>query len=77
MGKIPEHEYVDAGGFKVVTYQLVELHHTPGEVESFCRWMGGQTCAVLDDGSAGIYSWDYERWLREGRLDCQLPGTWD
>lgn len=77
MRRIPESEYVEAYGSKVVTAQLIELYHNPGEVETFNTWYTGQTGMVLEDGTLGVYAHDYERWLREERLDRQLSNSWD
>lgn len=30
----------------------------------FCKWMTGQTCPVMSDGSTGYYSWDVEKFKR-------------
>ncbi len=77
MGRIPEHEYIESQMGQVVTFQLIELHHTPSEVGVFNAWFGGQTGPILDDNTYAIYVDDYERWLLEGRLDHQLPHNWD
>jgi len=77
MGRIPENEYIEAHGCRVVTMQMIEMHHTPAEVETFGAWFTGQTGMILDDGTLAIYSWDYERWLEQGRQDCQSPLDWD
>ena len=77
MTKIPIESYIEHAGILFVTMELIEKFHSTEEVERFKTWMGGQTCGVLSDGTGGIYSWDYERWIREGKLTEQLPQTWD
>lgn len=77
MAKIPEEKYLDSAAGKVVTMQLIRLHHTSGEVENFAKWFSGQTGIVLDDGEHGIYRYDYERWVGQQCLDHQLPHDWD
>lgn len=77
MGKIPEQEYLESYGHRVITLQLLLLHHTPEEVETFNAWFSGQTGIIMEDGTIGFYVGDYERWLREGQLDRQLPYSWD
>jgi len=77
MGKIPKDQYVKAHGYPVITKKLLELYHQPHEIEAFSRWFCGQTGIIAEDGTHAVYAWDYERWLKEGRLDHQLPGSWD
>jgi len=77
MARIPEEEYVESQGMKVVTIELFNRHHTPEDLVVFSEWYSGQTGLTMEDGTLGVYICDYERWLREGRLDRQLPGTWD
>jgi hypothetical protein len=77
MGRIPEHEYIKQHGYRAVTFQLIELYHTPSEVEVFNTWFAGQTWPILEDGTYAVYVDDYERWLSEGRLDHQLSHNWD
>ncbi len=60
-----------------ITYAQVEKYHSPEECRHFCRWMHGQTVMGLKSGESGIYTWDYERWLREGRKTEQNTDTWD
>lgn len=77
MGRIPEHEYIEAHGCMVITLQLFELHHTPNELEIFSAWFNGQTGMLMDDGTCGVYVSDYERWLAQGRSDSQCSHDWD
>lgn len=60
-----------------VTFKMVEKAHTKKEYENFCAWMGGQTCGTMANGESGIYSWDYERWLRQGKKTDQNKEDWD
>jgi hypothetical protein len=44
-------------------------------MEKFNKWITGQTCPVLDDGSFGYFLWDVERFadlILEGK-----PTYWD
>jgi len=77
MGRIPESEYIEFHGCRVVTAQLIKLHHTPEEVEVFNVWLYGQTGIVMEDGTCGIYVYDYERWLEQGCRDRQCSHDWD
>ena len=77
MAQIPAEEYVESHGMKVVTLELFNKHHTPEDLVVFSEWYSGQTGLMMEDGKMGIYTSDYERWIREGRLKDQLPGTWD
>lgn len=43
--------------------------------EILAKWMFGQTCPVID-GKSGIYSWDLERWLEQGKKTEQ-GADWD
>lgn len=35
-----------------------------GDIEVFHKWMCGQTCPVLEDGSFGYYEYDVDRFIR-------------
>lgn len=71
IGYIPEFEYVIQDGETFVTMKQVKQYHSESELENFAQWMNGQTCGV-----AGIYSSDYERWLRQGKR-TQQGKDWD
>lgn len=74
---IPKNEYIfvdDVGN--VITDELFLKHHNQNDYEIFSKWMRGQTCIVLPDGKVGIYSWDYERWLKQGKKKEQ-GADWD
>lgn len=77
MSRIPEEEYVESHGMKVVTVELFNKHHTIEDLVVFSEWYTGQTGLMMEDGTMGIYICDYERWLREGKLARQLPETFD
>jgi hypothetical protein len=49
----------------------VEKALSPSEWEDFKHWMRGQTC-IKD----GVYLWDFQRWLEQGRKRDQGP-DWD
>ncbi len=77
MARIPEKEYVLSQGIEVITGELFKKYHTEEDEKVFSEWFHGQTGLAMEDGTMGVYVSDYERWLREGKLDCQLPGTFD
>jgi len=60
-----------------VTYNMVRKAHTEQEYAKFIRWMGGQTQGMMDNGEAAVYSWDYERWCRQGKKTVQNAVDWD
>lgn len=60
---IPSTEYIISYDTSVVTDKLLFQYHTTKERKEFYRWMYGQTWMITDDGKAGYYVWDYERWL--------------
>jgi hypothetical protein len=78
---IYEHQYYQfqTGDRSVpyVTYNQVELAHSKKDFENFKEWMRGQTGLLLEGNEFGIYSWDYERWLRQNRQRSQRSGDWD
>lgn len=55
----------------------IQARHTADELEAFYDFMCGQTAPILDSGESGVYSWDYERWLSQGKRNHQLSGDWD
>lgn len=68
MGRIPASEYVEFCDHMVVTSQLLELYHTPEEIENFTKWLRGQTGVILEDGTHGFYASNYERWFYRGQV---------
>jgi len=77
MSRIPPDEYIKLDNTTVVTKTLLDVHHTPEEIGRLKQWMRNQTCAVMQDGKAGIFSWDYERWLRYGMPTIDDGPEWD
>lgn len=74
---VPKSEYIFVEHVgNVITDKLFKKYHSESDVEKFNKWMTGQTCCVLLSGEIGIYSWDYERWLRQGRKTEQ-GSDWD
>ena len=55
--------------------QIEELA-PPGEWDRLCVWTEGQTMCLSPDGSSGIYKWDFDRWLRQGKKTEQ-GANWD
>lgn len=74
---IPTEEYGFESGCSYITDAQIEKYHTPEECVHFYVWMSRQTAMILKNGNTGIYTWDYERWLREGQKTEQNPDTWD
>jgi len=54
-----------------VTSEMVKEAHTEEEYDNFSKFMNGQTQC-----GAGIYAWDYERWIHEGMRN-QQGSNWD
>jgi hypothetical protein len=77
---IPEHQYYQfqTSDYSIpyVTYNQVALAHTKEDFENFKEWMRGQTGLLLDGDEFGIYVWDYQRWLRQGK-HTQQGKDWD
>lgn len=49
-----------------------------GSWETFCKWMYGQTMGVYPDGSANIYEYDVDRFIRYQCNPKNEPvGDWD
>lgn len=74
---IPTKEYGLESDTSYVTFAQIRAYHTREECEYFYKWMRGQTAMLLKSGHTGIYTWDYERWLREGKKTEQNADTWD
>lgn len=66
---IPRDKYICPEGWLThfVTDTLIKKYHSADEYSRFDKWMRGKTMVVLQDGSYGIYSWDYEKWLDQGK----------
>lgn len=73
---IPKEEYLECEQFSYVTEELIYLYHTTEEVEKFFEWISNQTCGVVN-GKIAIYSWDYERWIEQGKKTSQNFEDWD
>ena len=72
---IPNTHYYVAEQFTYITKQLFLAYHSKEEWEVFNYWMRGQTGSLVN-GEVVTYSWDYERWVRQGKKKDQ--GTdWD
>jgi hypothetical protein len=54
----------------------IEEHAPPDELESLSKWLFGQTMLMCDDGTAGIYTHDFDRWVRQGR-NTEQGSDWD
>jgi len=62
--------------FSHVRWDDIEKLAPKEELESFDRWMMGQTVGMLPDGTDGIYPGDFHRWVRQGRKQEQ-GADWD
>ena len=67
--------YILAGVGPVITKNIFLAHHSQVDWNIFMEFMRGQTCTSVGNEMA-IYSWDYERWLREGKKTSQGE-NWD
>ena len=76
MKRIPKSEYINTGEFTYNTYELFMAHHTQQDWEVFIKWMNGQTSPYIP-GEVAIFSWDYERWVRQGKKTNQNADDWD
>jgi hypothetical protein len=72
---IPQTEYIQLEGLSGVTFEQIEKYHTKEEVQNFNKWITGQTCSIYKDKPL-IYSWDYERWVRQG-MKISQGKDWD
>ncbi len=73
-----DYRHHDLGDFSYVTMEMVRLHHSGAAYDNFKQWMTGQPCGVTEDGKeSAIYSWDYERWERQGKKTAQNSNDWD
>jgi hypothetical protein len=72
---IPKEKYLSTDQFTYITDEMFLAHHTQEEFDIFNEWMRGQTCSLVGKVVA-IYSWDYERWLSQGKQERQGP-DWD
>jgi len=74
---IPNTHYYETpdGEFTYVTKRLFLAYHSEEEWKVFSKWMTGQTVGLVG-GQQAIYSWDYERWARQGKQTEQGP-DWD
>jgi hypothetical protein len=50
-----------------IAWKDIEEHAPKKEFADFCSFMRGQTMLVRDDGDGGVYTWDFDRWVRQGR----------
>jgi hypothetical protein len=76
--RIPPSEYILAyDKFPVITWDMILKVHSQEDIEHFRQWMDGQTVMGMPDGSSGIYTSDYERWLRQGKKTGQNAEDWD
>lgn len=57
---------------KVVTWDSIKKALTPEEHKTFLKWMQGQTCM-----EEGVFSWDWKRWVNQGKRSEQLEFDWD
>lgn len=59
-----------------IRWDEIEAAAPKEEFAALDKWMGGQTMALLQDGTAGIFPWDFDRWKRQGRKQKQGK-DWD
>lgn len=51
--------------FNSMTFNMIKDILTDDAYIAFEKWMYGQTCTSNDKGEIVVYSWDFERWVRE------------
>jgi len=47
-----------------------------GSVETFNKWMSGQTCGLKEDGTVDIYEYDVDRFIRY-KCNSKNEPFWD
>lgn len=72
---IPGDKYYVCSHFPYITEALFKKYHTEKEWKIFNKWMRGQTVSEVN-GEMAIYSWDYERWVEQGKKTEQGE-DWD
>lgn len=77
MFPIPKTNYYETKDkeFTYITKRLFLAYHSEAEWIIFAQWMRGQTTGLVD-GEAAIYSWDYERWVNQGK-QTEQGSDWD
>ena len=56
-------------------WEDIEKHAPPEDLKVLREWMAGQTGPLIGN-KIGIYQWDLERWLSQGKKTEQGP-DWD
>jgi len=69
MIKLPIHTTDD--GIPYIRYEDIAAALSPHTKAEFDEWIDGQTCILLDDGTTGIYPWDWDNFIAhtEGRWE--------
>jgi len=49
----------------------IKEHAPPEELKKFNEWLCGQTMLLRSDGDSGIYTWDFDRWVGQGKVNKQ------
>jgi len=73
---IKPEQYKQEQKISYVTMDMIKGSHTKREVRRFREWYSGQTGILVDGSICGIYTHDYERWLKDGMPTCQ-GADWD
>lgn len=73
---IKPEQYKKEGNISYITFEMIKGSHTKREVRNFREWHGGQTGILCKNGDMGIYTHDYECWLKDGMPTCQ-GADWD
>lgn len=74
-GVIPATSYLEADSFTYVTKDIFYQYHSLEDWNAFSLWMRGQTGGIVN-GEFIYYSWDYERWLLQGK-QTEQGEDWD
>lgn len=72
---IPRKKFYRGEYFTYITESLFLEYHSQNDWRVFMEWMYGQTCPIVKNKMA-IYSWDYERWVSQGKKTKQGK-DWD
>lgn len=72
---IPKEKFYNGECFTYITEPLFLKYHSRDDWKIFMQWMYGQTYSIVGDEMA-IYSWDYERWISQGKKTEQGK-DWD
>ena len=59
-----------------IRWDDIEKHAPPEDLKKLEQWMEGQTMMVCDDGVGGVYTWDFDKWVRRNK-PTEQGADWD